>query len=158
MQDKSKQALRELQEDKQVRSDKPGILSVKPSTESKTNRVHYPDFWKKKRLNPEFVKQLQETANREPSITDDFGQYKEGIFLHGCTIVIVAITDGLWGLEIKSEHPVPLHVIKEIRYKYLPDECLMAQLLPSRKERGNDSNVMLYQIPGSLTDNKEDEQ
>ena len=157
MQDKSKEAIMKLQKGNQMRDNKPGVLSTESSSNNKSNRVHYPDFWKKKRLNPEFVKQLQETANREPSATDNFGEYKEGIFLHGCTIVIVAITDGLWGLEIKSEHPVPLHVIKEIRYKYLPDECLMAQLLPSRKERGNDSNVMLYQIPGSLTDNKEAE-
>jgi hypothetical protein len=114
--------------------------------------VHYPYFWKKRKLNPEFVKRLQETANREPSVTDNFGKYKEGVFLHGCTIVIIAITDGLWWLNIKSEHPVPLHVIREIRYKYLPDECLMAQLLPSRAEKGNDCNVVLYQIPGSLAD------
>ena len=144
MQDKKMKAVKKLQQE---------TLGVETagSVNTTVKRVHYPDYWKKKLLNPDFVKKLQQTVNKEPVITDKHGEYKDGVFLHGCNIVIVSITDDLWSLEIHSEHAVGLHTIKEIRYKYLPDEFLMAQLFPTRAKKGSDCKVILYQIPGSLT-------
>lgn len=114
-------------------------------------KVEIPTYWRKKKLNPELESQLQETAKKESVLTDKHGEYKDGVFLYGCAIVVITITNDLWSLEIHSESPIGLPMIKEIRYKYLPDAFLMAQLLPSREEKSNDRNVVLYQIPGSFT-------
>ncbi|HBG40232.1 MAG TPA: hypothetical protein DDW85_02310 [Porphyromonadaceae bacterium] len=119
------------------------------------NRVHYPEYWKKKKLAPMLLKQLEETVNSEPVVIDEHGEYREGVFLHRCYIVVVKMMDGLWLLQISGSVSVLLQTMKEIRYKYIPDDCLMAQLFPSRKDMQDEFNVSLYQIPGSnqSTDN-----
>ena len=55
-------------------------------------------------------------------------------------------------LEIHSENLIGLPMIQEIRYKYLPDNLMMAMLFLPRKERNNPKTVVLYQIPGNLKD------
>lgn len=120
-------------------------------------RGKMPDYWKKKKLSPEFLQKLKDTAKREVLLSDEFGEYKEGTFLHRNTVVTVLISDGLWALNINCKHPVPLHVIREVRYKYLPNDMLIVQLFPSREELEGDTSVILYQIPGSfMEDSKED--
>ena len=43
-------------------------------------------------------------------------------------------------------------MIKEIRYKYAPNNCLMTMLMPSREQQISDNTVVLYQISGSFSD------
>ncbi|MDH6308005.1 hypothetical protein M2451_002524 [Dysgonomonas sp. PFB1-18] len=118
------------------------------------NQVYYPEFWKKRKMNPEFVKDLEESANSKPIATDEHGEYRAGKFLHSCAIVIVAYANNLWSVEIHSQHQVNLPMIREIRYKYLPDNLMMAQLFLPRDQRITDKAVVLYQIPGELRDNE----
>ena len=101
--------------------------------------IQLPQYWKKKKLNPEFIK-------------DEFGEYRFGTFLHGCAIVKVEMTDNLLSVAIHSQHPIGLPMIKEIRYKYAPNNCLMTMLMPSREQQISDNTVVLYQIPGSFSD------
>lgn len=114
--------------------------------------VYFPEYWKKKKLNPSFVGELKKTANSEPYAQDEHGEYRLGKFLHSCAIVVVGVVDNLWTLEIHSENPIGLPMIQEIRYKYLPDNLMMAMLFLPRKERTSAKTVVLYQIPGDLKD------
>lgn len=43
-------------------------------------------------------------------------------------------------------------MIKEIRYKFAPDDMLMTMLMPSRDQKISDNTVVIYQIPGSFND------
>lgn len=122
----------------------------------KKNEIHLPQYWKKKKLSHTFVDELKKTANSEPIITDEHGEYRAGKFLHSCAVVFVSYVNKLWSLEIHSEHPIGLPMIQEIRYKYLPDELMMAYLLLPREQRINDKVAVLYQIPGELRDNVDD--
>lgn len=124
-----------------------------PNKNGKT-RVHFPPFWKKRKLNPEFVKELEESLNSEPIATDEYGEYRTGKFLHSCAVIIVSFVNNLWSLEIHSQHLVNLPMIQEVRYKYLPDNLMMAQLFLSRDQHKSEKVAVLYQIPGELRDNE----
>ncbi len=117
--------------------------------------VQFPDYWKKKKLNSKFVAALEESAKSEPVMKDRHGEYRVGTFLHGCAVVIVAVTDDLWSVEIHSEHPVGLPMLQDVRYKFAPDAFLMAYLLPSKKQLTGSNMAVIYQIPGSLKEKKE---
>jgi hypothetical protein len=117
-------------------------------------RVHFPPFWKKKKLNPKFVKELEESANSEPILTDEYGEYRTGKFLHSCAVIVVSFVNNLWSLEIHSQYLVNLPMIQEVRYKYLPDNLMIAQLFLSREQRSTEKVAVLYQIPGQLRDNE----
>lgn len=118
-------------------------------TTTKTKKVVYPEYWakRKNRLNPKLVKELEESAAREPEVTDDYGEYKPGTFLFKNTVVTVKRSpESGWSLHIFSEHPIGLPLIKEVRYTFLPDQVLMAQLFGTREGR-NMKGVILYELP-----------
>lgn len=119
-----------------------------PNKERNHRGIYFPEYWRKKRLKCSFVSQLEETAKKTATLKDPYGEYKDGIFLHGCSIVKVSVNKiGLWCVEIHSEHPIGLPMVQEIRYKYVPNDCLMAMLFPNRKEQSGNDMIILYQIP-----------
>ena len=119
------------------------------TNEQKRSRVVYPEYWvkRKSRLNPELVKELEETAAREPSVTDDYGEYKPGTFLYRDVVVTVKneLQSG-WSVHIFSEHSIGLPLIKEVRYKYVPDHVIMVQVLGPREEE-QIKGVLLHEVP-----------
>lgn len=131
-----------------VRSDK-GVFQA---NKDGNRGVQFPAFWKKKKLNPSFVNELEKAANSDPFEKDEFGEYRFGTFLHGCAVVKVEITDNLLSIAIHSQHPVGLPMLREIRYKYAPDALLMTMLMPSRGDQISENTIVLYQIPGSLSE------
>lgn len=124
---------------------------------TKKIKVSYPEYWakRKNRLSAVFIKMLEETAQREAETTDKYGEYKTGTFLHKSAIVTVKRENGLWSLYMMSEHPIGLPLIKEIRYKYLPDNLLMAQLYAPRSEEKELKGVILYEIPNNQENEEE---
>lgn len=44
--------------------------------------IQLPQYWKKKKLNPEFIKELESTAKSDPFTKDEFGEYRFGTFLN----------------------------------------------------------------------------
>lgn len=117
-----------------------------------TGKISWPEYWKKRRhtLSKNLLKMLQDTANREPELTDDYGSYKAGTFLHRAYIVTVTRELGLWQLHIVSDKaPITLPIIEEVRYRYIPNHCVMCQFYPSREESGKTMGVVLVEMPGS---------
>lgn len=112
-------------------------------------KLTFPPYWakRKKHLKASFIKRLQETLERPAEVTDKYGSYKPGTFLHKAAIVTVKHNNGLWSLHILSEGFVGDQEIKEIRYKYLPDDLLVARLFPSRSDQGELKGIVLYEIP-----------
>lgn len=129
------------------------------TSEKKMKRVVYPEYWAKRRnrLNAKFVSLLEETAKKEAECSDEYGEYKTGTFLFRSAIVTVGREEnGLWTLHIMSEVPIGLPLIKEIRYKFLPDKLLMAQIFEPRKEAQEMKGVILYEIPNNQENEKEE--
>ena len=127
-------------------------------TESaKTNKVYYPEYWakRKNRINPELIKKLENTAQAEAVCSDKYGEYKPGIFLHKSYIVTVTRDNNVWSAHIFGEHPIGLPIIKEVRYKYLPNDVLIVYLLGDREEQRHLKGVMLYELPTHVEDVEE---
>ncbi len=121
-------------------------------------KVVYPDYWAKRkaRIKPDLIKELEKSAASEPVETDEYGEYRLGTFLHRNTIVTVKQEDGCWTVHIYSEQPIGLPMIKEIRYKYLPNRLLMAQLFGGREFNREVKGVVLYEIPQADPEPKEE--
>lgn len=94
--------------------------------------ISIPAPLKKKRFSNDLVKSLNETHERPIQFSDPFGDYKEGVFLHGSNIVIVDRIDGRWQLTIQGERPLTVYEIKAARYKFVPNDVYMVLVLPSR--------------------------
>lgn len=109
----------------------------------------FPEYWAKRKhvMDPEFIKKVEETAKREPEVTDDYGSYKPGTFLYRSAIVTVTHDDGLWNLHIFSKNPITDLMVKEVREEFLPDAALMARLYGSRENADKVQGVILYEIP-----------
>lgn len=120
-------------------------------------KVFYPPYFekRKKRLSPNIKKLLQESAQNKYETVDGYGAYRTGTFLHRASIVTVNKEDGLWSLHIISEHPITLPDIKEIRYKFLPDDVMMAMLFSPREVSRTMKGIVLYQIPDGATKEEE---
>lgn len=128
-------------------------------------KVFFPPYFAKRKakMNKELIKKLEESAASDPVVTDDHGEYRLGVFLHGCCVVTVGCEDGAWSCQIYSEQPISLLTIEQIRYKFLPDALVMAMLFASRKIDRLQKSVVLYEIPAKMIgyedpDNKEAEQ
>lgn len=121
-------------------------------------KVNYPPFWQKRRakMRVELIEELEKSANSEVIESDEYGEYRAGVFLHKNTIVSVVYNNDLWALQIHCDEQVGLHLIEEIRYKYIPNKALMAHLLGSR-ESMDKSDVILYEIPTGSTEENESE-
>ena len=94
-----------------------------------------------------YIKKLEETAKADFTDVDDYGVYKVGSFLYKNAFVTISKEDGLWTLHVISEAPIGLPLIKEVRYKYLPNNLMMAQIFGDRAEANEIKGVILYQIP-----------
>lgn len=121
-----------------------------------SKKVFLSDYFKKrvKRMRGEMITELNESANREPVFSDEYGDYKPGTFLHRSCVVGVKFNDGIWAVEILSENPITMPIIDEVRNKFVPDHCIMAHILPPRAER-RENIEMLYEIPNSQEETKE---
>ena len=123
--------------------------TVDVAVEKVPQKVVYPPYWakRKKNLKKEFIQRLQESANSDVIATDEYGEYRLGTFLHKAAIVSVQKENGMWSLHVVSEEFISSRLIEEIRYKYLPDDLLMAQLFGTREEAKVLKGVVLYEIP-----------
>lgn len=124
------------------------------ANEKITGKVFYPPYFEKRkqRLSPKIKELLQKSAKNKYEAVDDYGAYRTGTFLYCASVVTVSREDGLWSLHIISEHPVTLPDIKEIRYKFLPDDVMMAMLFSPREVSRATKGVILYQIPNGATE------
>ena len=116
------------------------------------SKVYFPPYFAKRKakMNPALIKQLEEAAASDPVVTDEYGEYRLGVFLHGSCVVTVGCEDGAWSCQIYSENPITQPIIQQIRYKFLPDALVMAQLFTSREINRLQKSVVLYEIPAEM--------
>lgn len=65
----------------------------------------------------------------------DKKEFKEGRFRMGRCTILVSVDAGFWHLSISTPNAQPSYKeIKEARYRYLPDDVVMAQIFPPKSE------------------------
>ena len=116
------------------------------------SRVYFPPYFAKRKakMNKELIKKLEGAAASDPAASDEYGEYRLGVFLHGSCVVTVGCEDGVWSCQIYSENPITQPIIQQIRYKFLPDALVMAQLFTSREVGRLQKSVVLYEIPAEM--------
>lgn len=95
--------------------------------------ISIPAPLKKKRFSVDLIKVLNDTHDRPASHHDEYGEYKEGTFLHGCNIVVTSLVNGRWNLTVRSDKAISMYEIKAARYKYIPNAVYMTIVLPARE-------------------------
>ena len=70
---------------------------AKANAENK-GMVVYPEYFKKKkkRMRPDFIKKLEETAKADFTDVDDYGVYKVGSLVYRDAVVAICRGDGGW--------------------------------------------------------------
>lgn len=136
------------QEHRMSEEDKNQVIAQ--ANKSMRGQIECSEYFRKKanRLNKAFKEELQESADNSYVDADAYGAYREGTFLHSACVVKVARDEdnGLWVLQILSEQPITLPIIKQVRYKYLPNDMMVCLMLPPRENESKNS-VMLYEMP-----------
>lgn len=128
------------------------------SSANRTNRYPmYSEYFKKRlaRINKELKKKIEETAKQASIYADEYGTYKPGVFTHKSCIVSVGYDDEIWSAHIYSDEVITDVLIKEIRYRFIPDDAVMARLYEKRSVMNSIKGVVLYQVPGEQEDKSE---
>lgn len=71
---------------------------------------------------------------KERQVSDKYGLYSTGVFKYKGMALIIAIEDGKWHLSVSAKFPLGYHQLKDIRYKFLPNDIQIAQIFPPREE------------------------
>lgn len=71
---------------------------------------------------------------KENIVTDEYGVYSTGIFNYKGMNMIIVIENGKWHLSVSAKYPLGYHQLKEVRYKFLPNNIQVAQIFPPREE------------------------
>lgn len=71
---------------------------------------------------------------KEQEITDKYGVYSTGVFKYKGMSLIIAIEYGLWHLSVSAKFPLGYQQLKDVRYKFLPNNIQVAQIFPPREE------------------------
>lgn len=66
--------------------------------------------------------------------TDEYGVYHTGIFRYKGMSLITAIENGKWHLSVSAKFPLGYQQLKDVRYKFLPNNIQVAQIFPPREE------------------------
>lgn len=79
---------------------------------------------------------------------DEYGIYETGEYKYKGMQIFINVEDGLWHLSVSADYPLGYMQIKDVRYKFMPDNMQVAQIFPSRKEFVNihESCYHLWQI------------
>lgn len=65
---------------------------------------------------------------------DKYGVYATGLFAYKGKNVFISVEDGRWHLSVSANHTLGYYELKEIRYKFMPNDMEVAQIFPPREE------------------------
>lgn len=71
---------------------------------------------------------------KEYQVNDKYGLYSTGVFKYKGMTLIIAIEEGKWHLSVSAKFPLGYQQLKDIRYRFLPNDIQIAQIFPPREE------------------------
>lgn len=71
---------------------------------------------------------------KEHQVNDKYGLYSTGVFKYKGMALIIAIEEGKWHLSVSAKFPLGYQQLKDIRYRFLPNDIQIAQIFPPREE------------------------
>lgn len=67
-------------------------------------------------------------------VEDEYGMYATGTYQYKGMTLIIAIEAGKWHLSVSAKFPLGYQQLKDVRYKFLPNDIQVAQIFPPREE------------------------
>lgn len=86
--------------------------------------------------------------------SDKYGVYSTGFYQYKGKQILINVEDGLWHLSVAANHPLGYYEIKEIRYKFMPNDMQVGQIFPPREEFVNihENCYHLFELSNSNSD------
>lgn len=81
----------------------------------------------------------------ETIIRDEYGLYATGVFEYKGMNIIVSIDDNKWHLWVSAESPLGYSQIKDVCYKFLPNDIQVVHQIP-RSEEFDDLHRPCYHL------------
>lgn len=89
---------------------------------------------KYKRELPLTVKAMFPNTDITDHREDEYGVYETGFFVYKKKEVYISVDGGKWHLSVSANHTLGYYELKEIRYKFMPNDMHVAQVFPPREE------------------------
>lgn len=70
----------------------------------------------------------------DKAVSDKYGVYSTGYFEFKGKEILINIEAGKWHLSVNTTHPIGYYELKEVRYKFLPNDIYVGQIFPPREE------------------------
>ncbi len=70
----------------------------------------------------------------EDRVEDGYGVYETGFFEYNGKIIFINKEDDRWHLSVSAGHTLGYYELKDIRYKFMPNDMSVAQIFPPREE------------------------
>lgn len=70
----------------------------------------------------------------EEHIEDEYGVYETGFYRYKGKELFINKEMGLWHLSVAAKHTLGYYELKEIRYKFMPNNMQVAQIFPPRED------------------------
>lgn len=79
---------------------------------------------------------------------DAYGVYSTGFFHYKGKQIFITVEMGAWHLSVSSNHTLGYYELKDIRYRFMPNDMAVAQIFPPREEFVNihENCFHLYEI------------
>ena len=61
---------------------------------------------------------------------DVYGVYSTGFFHYKGKNIFINVEDGRWHLSVSSDHTLGYYELKDIRYRFMPNDMSVAQIFP----------------------------
>lgn len=65
---------------------------------------------------------------------DVYGVYSTGFFRYKGKNIFINVEDGRWHLSVSADHTLGYYELKDIRYRFMPNDMSVAQIFPPREE------------------------
>lgn len=65
--------------------------------------------------------------------TDKYGVYETGLYKYKGMDVLITIDDKKWHLSVSAKFPLGYQQLKDVRYKFMPNDMTVAQIFPRRE-------------------------
>lgn len=84
----------------------------------------------------------------EERIRDEYGIYETGFYEYKGKHIFINKENGLWHLSVSANHTLGYYELKEIRYRFMPNNMNVAQIFPPREDFVNlhENCFHLFQI------------
>lgn len=73
----------------------------------------------------------------DETLKDDYGVYRTGLYEYKGKHILINKENQTWHLTVSAKHPLGFYELKDVRYRFLPDNMVVAQLFPNRSNYVN---------------------